>query len=44
MSDYSSTADNKDNVNKFNTETVLLLVAGGSLGAYECGVFKSLAR
>jgi NTE family protein len=44
MSNYNSTADNKDNVNKFPTETVLLLVAGGSLGAYECGVFKSLAN
>src|SRR5690242_21894265 len=44
MSNYNSTADNRDNVNKFPTETVLLLVAGGSLGAYECGVFKSLAK
>jgi predicted acylesterase/phospholipase RssA len=44
MSNYKSTADNRDNVNKFPTETVLLLVAGGSLGAYECGVFKSLAK
>jgi NTE family protein len=40
MNDYNSTTNN----NKFPTETVLLLVAGGSLGAYECGVFKSLAK
>ena len=25
-------------------ENVLILQAGGSLGAYECGVFKSLAK
>ena len=37
-------ANNNNNTKKFPTETVLLLVAGGSLGAYECGVFKSLAK
>lgn len=25
-------------------ETVLILQGGGSLGAYECGVFKTLAK
>jgi NTE family protein len=33
-----------NNANDFPKETVLLLVAGGSLGAYECGVFKCLAK
>jgi hypothetical protein len=27
-----------------STETVLILQGGGSLGAYECGVWKTLAR
>ena len=26
------------------TETVLVLQGGGSLGAYECGVYKTLAK
>lgn len=29
---------------KHESETVLVLQGGGSLGAYECGVFKTLAR
>src|SRR5689334_1547191 len=29
---------------QFPTETVLVMQAGGSLGAYECGVFKALAK
>jgi NTE family protein len=27
-----------------NTENVLILQGGGSLGAFGCGVFKSLAK
>ena len=30
--------------NDFELETVLVLQGGGSLGAYECGVYKALAR
>jgi predicted acylesterase/phospholipase RssA len=30
--------------NSFPLETVLVMQGGGSLGAYECGVYKSLAR
>ena len=30
--------------NDFVLETVLVLQGGGSLGAYECGVYKALAR
>lgn len=30
--------------NDFELETVLVLQGGGSLGAYECGVYKTLAR
>lgn len=37
-------SNSKEDCNEFPTETILLLVAGGSLGAYECGVFKSLAK
>lgn len=37
-------SNSKKDANKFSTKTVVLLVAGGSLGAYECGVFKSLAK
>jgi predicted acylesterase/phospholipase RssA len=29
---------------RLDVETVLLLQGGGSLGAYECGVYKSLAN
>ena len=29
---------------KSRIETVLILQGGGSLGAYECGVFKTLAK
>jgi NTE family protein len=29
---------------KIESETVLIMQGGGSLGAYECGVFKTLAR
>jgi NTE family protein len=29
---------------KLNYETVLVMQGGGSLGAYECGVYKTLAR
>ena len=31
-------------IKKSSAETVLVMQAGGSLGAYECGVFKSLAK
>jgi NTE family protein len=31
-------------VQKLHYETVLVMQGGGSLGAYECGVFKTLAR
>ncbi len=31
-------------IQKHESETVLVLQGGGSLGAYECGVFKALAR
>jgi len=30
--------------NDIELETVLVLQGGGSLGAYECGVYKALAR
>ena len=30
--------------NDFELETVLVMQGGGSLGAYECGVYKALAR
>lgn len=36
-----------DNVNQSmdsKLETVLVMQGGGSLGAYECGAYKSLAR
>jgi NTE family protein len=29
---------------KLQKETVLIMQGGGSLGAYECGVYKSLTR
>lgn len=29
---------------KLHYETVLILQGGGSLGAYECGMYKSLAK
>ena len=29
---------------KIESETVLVMQGGGSLGAYECGVFKTLAK
>ena len=29
---------------KTNEETVLVMQGGGSLGAYECGVYKTLER
>src|SRR2546422_9710885 len=35
-----STHDDK----KMNFETVLVLQGGGSLGAYECGVYKTLVK
>jgi NTE family protein len=35
---------NQDNDIKIQTETVLVNQGGGSLGAYECGVSKALAR
>jgi NTE family protein len=31
-------------VQKLHYETVLVMQGGGSLGAYECGVYKTLAR
>jgi NTE family protein len=31
-------------IQKIKQETVLIMQGGGSLGAYECGVYKSLAR
>jgi NTE family protein len=31
-------------IQKIKQETVLVMQGGGSLGAYECGVYKSLAR
>jgi predicted acylesterase/phospholipase RssA len=37
---HDITADSK----QFPTEAVLVMQAGGSLGAYECGVFKALAK
>jgi NTE family protein len=32
------------NTSKLETETVLVLQGGGSLGAYECGVIKGLNK
>jgi NTE family protein len=29
---------------KLQSETVLVMQGGGSLGAYECGVYKTLAK
>ena len=29
---------------QYTPETVLVMQSGGSLGAYECGVYKTLAR
>src|SRR5438093_10551432 len=31
-------------IQKLQSETVLVMQGGGSLGAYECGVFKALAK
>jgi NTE family protein len=31
-------------IQKFQSETVLVLQGGGSLGAYECGVYKTLSK
>jgi NTE family protein len=31
-------------IQKIKRETVLVMQGGGSLGAYECGVYKGLAR
>jgi NTE family protein len=36
--------DNALNQHRSKVETVLAMQAGGSLGAYECGICKSLAR
>jgi NTE family protein len=44
VNNNNNNSNGKKDANQFSTETVLLLVAGGSLGAYECGVFKSLAK
>ena len=30
--------------NELSVETVLVMQGGGSLGAYECGVYKTLAK
>jgi NTE family protein len=35
---------NRFQKNDLELETVLVLQGGGSLGAYECGVYKALAR
>ena len=36
--------NNKERKEELPTETVLVLQGGGSLGAYECGVYKTLAK
>ena len=36
--------DSRLEKNDFELETVLVMQSGGSLGAYECGVYKTLAR
>ena len=36
--------NNKGRQEELPTETVLVLQGGGSLGAYECGVYKTLAK
>jgi len=36
--------NNKDIQEELPTETVLVLQGGGSLGAYECGVYKTLVK
>ena len=35
---------NKEEKEELPAETVLVLQGGGSLGAYECGVYKTLAK
>jgi NTE family protein len=47
-SDLSSAATQRElkirHVQKLEYETVLVMQGGGSLGAYECGVYKALSR
>src|SRR6185312_7982015 len=42
--DRNKQEEEEERKEELPTETVLVLQGGGSLGAYECGVYKTLAR
>ena len=42
--DRNKQEEGEERKEELPTETVLVLQGGGSLGAYECGVYKTLAK